>query len=62
MQYYTTLTTKNKSLKNKDYFLGGVAKKNLSHKLKLLKFLTIHTDGLTPSVFFYLIERNNKNV
>ena len=56
MQYYTTLTIKNKSLKNKDFLHmvgGGIAKKNLSHNLKLLKFLTTHTDGLTPSVFFY---------
>ena len=55
MQYYTTSTNKNNSLKNKDFLCidGGIAKKDLSHNLKLLKFLTSHTDGLTPSVFFY---------
>ncbi len=57
MQYFTTLAQSSKSLKNKDFLrmvvVGGIAKKNLSHNLELLKFLIIHTDGLAPSVFFY---------
>lgn len=52
---YSLSRNLNKSLNYKDFLLmggGGIALA-LFHDINALKFLTIITNGMVPSVFFY---------